>query len=129
MTDPGVARFVGAINIVQPLVVLLEEILHIPTPSHATTCPGSKQTAQPERLLSQPAKCHHKRGAALKPAEALADVTATPSLPRPDLSAGEQLHGAEEEEERAPPASHPACLKTVFSWWLKNKRVTLEMSA
>lgn len=34
MTDPGLAWLAGAINILQPLVVLLEEILYIPTPSH-----------------------------------------------------------------------------------------------
>lgn len=60
MTDPGLAWLAGAINILQPLVVLLEEILHIPTPSHTATCPGSKQTTRPEQLLQPSAKCHHK---------------------------------------------------------------------
>lgn len=42
MTDPRLAWLTAAINILQSLAVLLEEFLHILTPSHTATCLGSK---------------------------------------------------------------------------------------
>lgn len=56
MADPGHAWLAGAINILQPLAVLLEEILPFP---HCNLL-GIKQTTRPELLWQQPAHCHRQ---------------------------------------------------------------------
>lgn len=60
MSDPSLARLAGAVSILQPVAAMLEEILHMLTPSHVAACPDSKQSTWPEPLPELLAKRHHK---------------------------------------------------------------------